>query len=49
MVEEERYLEEGIRSLGKQKTSFYHFEERFMRCGQTVVIWCLYDFLRNKR
>lgn len=47
-LEDDRYLEEGIKSLSKQKTSFYHFEDKFMKSGQTVVIWCLRDFLRNK-
>lgn len=47
-LEEDKYIEEGIKSLSKQKTSFYHFEDRFMKSGQTVVVWCLRDFLRNK-
>lgn len=46
--EEDRYIEEGMRSSSKQKTSFYHYEEKFMKCNQTVVIWCLQDFLNRK-
>ena len=47
---EDRYIEEGMSSLGKKgRTTFYHYEEKFMKCGQTVVIWCIRDFLRKKR
>mmetsp|Transcript_82644 Transcript_82644/g.162074 ORF Transcript_82644/g.162074 Transcript_82644/m.162074 type:complete len:265 (+) Transcript_82644:148-942(+) len=46
--EEEKFLEQGMLSQSKTKTSFYHYEEKFMKCDQTVVIWCLKDFLRKK-
>ena len=47
-AEEEKFLEQGMLSQSKTKTSFYHYEEKFMKCDQTVVIWCLKDFLRKK-
>lgn len=45
-IEEERYLES---ILNKKKINFHHFEEKLIDTGKTVVIWCLRDFLRNKR
>jgi hypothetical protein len=48
-AEEDRYIAEGMRSSSRQKTSFYHYEEKFMKCDQTVVIWCLQDFLFTKK
>ena len=48
VAEEDRYIEEGLRSSSKKKTSFYHYEEKFMKCDQTIVIWCLSDFLQRK-
>jgi len=47
---EEKLIEVGLRveAGSRQKTTFYHYEEKFMRCGETIVLWCLQDFLRRK-
>jgi hypothetical protein len=47
-TEEDKFIEEGMRATSRQKTTFYHYESKFMKCDQTVVIWCLQDFLRRK-
>ena len=41
-------LNEGHKRGGRLHTKFYHFEEKFMSFGQTVVIWCFADFCRHK-
>jgi hypothetical protein len=46
-IEEDRLIVEGMNSLSRQKTKFYHFEEKFMDFGQTVVLWCFQDFCDN--
>mmetsp|Transcript_28433 Transcript_28433/g.47791 ORF Transcript_28433/g.47791 Transcript_28433/m.47791 type:complete len:337 (-) Transcript_28433:684-1694(-) len=49
--EEDKFILEGMRQEAgvKKKTSFYHYEEKFMKCNETIVIWCLHDFLRRKK
>lgn len=48
--EDDRLIEEygNGNKKAKKETKFYHFEERFMKAGDTVVIWCFKDFYRNK-
>jgi hypothetical protein len=41
-------LEEALKGK-KNRTKFYHYEDRFMDFGQTVVIWCLKDFVQTKK
>ena len=43
---EERYIEEGL-NIKKRKT-FLHSEDRFDAPGQTVVIFCLKDFVQRR-
>lgn len=47
-LEEDRYIEEAIRAKKKHRT-FIHQETGFTAFHQTIVIWCLKDFCRNKR
>jgi len=44
----EALLNEGQRKGGRPHTNFYHFEEKFLSFGQTVVIWCFADFCKRK-
>mmetsp|Transcript_29006 Transcript_29006/g.39849 ORF Transcript_29006/g.39849 Transcript_29006/m.39849 type:complete len:307 (-) Transcript_29006:8-928(-) len=54
---DDKLAEQGLKALltegpnagnyKKPQTKFYHFEERFMQFGQTVVIWCFADFCRR--
>ena len=44
----ERYLNDGIQST-KKKIRFVHPEEKFEDYNQTVTIWCLSEFLKNKK
>lgn len=51
---EERLFQEGFKELHKKtsnrkKTNFYHYEELFQNFGDTVLIWSLQDFCRNKQ
>jgi hypothetical protein len=46
-MEEDRYIEEGLAG-NKRRKQFDHFEDRFYQPRQTVVIFCLRDFLRYK-
>lgn len=48
-LDEERYIEEGMNKRRKKTRDFLHVENRLQFYNQTVVIWCLEDFLRNKR
>ncbi len=49
-VDENKFIEEMLFSNSKRaKTSFYHFEERFMKYGDTIVIWCMSDFCANRK
>lgn len=48
-IEENRLIEMGLSGNSKAKTKFYHFEEKFMNHGETVVVWCLRDFCNNPR
>ena len=47
---EDRYVAEGLnhKKGDKNKTKFYHYEEKFTNYNQTVTIWCARDFLANK-
>lgn len=52
---EDRYFEEGFTALHgttsnshRKKTKFYHYESQFSKHGETIVIWCLKDFVRNR-
>lgn len=46
---EDRYIEEGLAKKVK-KAKLPHFaEERFTDVGQTIVIFCLKDFLLNRK
>jgi hypothetical protein len=52
---EDRYFEEGFNALHgsstskyRNKTRFYHYESQFDKHGETVVIWCLKDFVRHR-
>lgn len=51
---EERLFQEGFKELHKKtsnrkKTNFYHYEELFQNFGDTVLIWSLHDFCKNKQ
>ena len=46
--QEEVYIEEGLNIKKRTQTKFYHYEEKFSNHGQTVVIWCSKDFMRDK-
>lgn len=48
-LEENRLIEMGLSGSSRAKTKFYHFEEKFMNHGETVVVWCLRDFCNNPR
>lgn len=52
---EERYFEAGfnehfgnVTASQRKKTRFYHYETQFDNNGETVLLWCLKDFARNK-
>ena len=48
--EEDRIIQDVLSQGSKRKkTQFYHYENRFGKFGQTVVIWCFKDFCRTKR
>lgn len=46
--EEDRYIESLLLEKSKPRSLPRFFEEKFTAAGQTVTIWCLRDFLRNK-
>lgn len=47
---EDKYIEEALLLLTHKKTRLSHScEERFTAPGQTVVVWCLRDFLLNPK
>lgn len=46
--EEDRYIESLLTEKTKPRPLPRFFEEKFTAAGQTVTIWCLRDFLRNK-
>jgi hypothetical protein len=48
MQEEERFIQELIAN-GSKGIEFRHFEDRLNRSGQTVLLWSLADFLRNRK
>ena len=48
-IDEERFLDGALVEMGKKKSKFQHFEDRFDDFNQTVVIWCLKDFFQNKK
>jgi hypothetical protein len=51
---EDKYFEEGFNSLhgtgksSQKKRRFNHFESQFDKHGETVLIWSLKEFSRNK-
>ena len=48
-LDDERLFDEVVESSQKKKNHFSHHEEKFDSLSQTVVIWCLRDFIRNKK
>lgn len=46
--EEDRYIESLLLDKSKPRPLPRFFEEKFTAAGQTVTIWCLRDFFRNK-
>jgi hypothetical protein len=55
LLEEDRILAAAVQDATNKKSSaregvngrFRHHEDKFNSYNQTVVIWCLRDFLRN--
>ncbi len=43
---EEKYIEEGLNT--KKRKTFLHIEDRFDAPGQTVVLFCLKDFVQRR-
>jgi hypothetical protein len=46
VIDEDLLIEAGLEAIStsRKKTSFLHYEEKFMKSGETVVIWCIRDF-----
>ena len=46
MIEEDKLVDLGIQR--SYKRTFFHPEDRFTGEGQTVLVWCLKDFVKNR-
>lgn len=46
--EEEQYIDQMLHGA-RTKKQFKHFEDKFSKYGDTVIIWCLKDFVQIKK